>query len=149
MRLRKHPPDTPPGKRVDELHRPPTGFERFRAWIEGLPRLQLYVALTLISWLSLTTLIGLGPRPPIERLISQGIIQRADLEQLESSDLIHTPDPWLSLLGVGIVVATEMGIAWYFLERFGRRLLKNNVAMRLVLAVSLTILFTALARLFI
>src|SRR3712207_6157523 len=42
-----------------------------------------------------------------------------------------------------------MGIAWYFLERFGSRILKTNSAVRLVLAASLTILFTALARLFI
>src|SRR3712207_3509868 len=55
----------------------------------------------------------------------------------------------MSLLGVGIVVATEVGIAWYFLERFGRRILRTNMEIRLVLAVSLTIMFTALARLFI
>src|SRR5215210_1720159 len=140
---------TPLGKRVDELHRPPTWFERFRAWIEGLPKDLLYAELTIISWLSLTALTGLAPRPPIERIIAQGIIERGDLAKLESSDLIHTPDPWMSLLGVGIVVATEMGIAWYFLERFGRRILRTNMEIRLVLAVSLTILFTALARLFI
>src|ERR687889_278865 len=140
---------TPLGKRVDELHRPPTWFERFRAWIEGLPRDLLYAGLTIISWLSLTALIGLGPRPPIERIIAQGIIERGDLAQLESANLIHHANPWTSLLGVGIVVATEVGIAWYFLERFGRRILRTNMEIRLVLAVSLTILFTALARLFI
>src|SRR5215210_7862017 len=140
---------TPLGKRVDELHRPPTWFERFRAWIEGLPKDLLYAELTIVSWLSLTALIGLGPRPPIERIIAQGIIERSDLAKLESADLIHHADPWMSLLGVGIVVATEVGIAWYFLERFGRRILRTNMAIRLVLAVSLTILFTALARLFI
>jgi hypothetical protein len=37
---------TPLGKRVDELHRPPTWFEQFRDWIEGLPRDLLYAALT-------------------------------------------------------------------------------------------------------
>ena len=140
---------TPLGKRVDELHRPPTWFERFRAWIERLPRDLLYAELTIISWLSLTALIGLGPRPPIERIIAQGIIERGDLAQLESANLIHHANPWTSLLGVGIVVATEVGIAWYFLERFGRRILRTNMEIRLVLAVSLTILFTALARLFI
>ncbi len=137
------------GKRVDELHRPPTRFERFRAWIEGLPRDLLYAELTIISWLSLTALIGLGPRPPIERIIAQGIIERGDLVRLEAENLFRQPDPWMSLLGVGIVVATEVGIAWYFLERFGRRILRTNMDIRLVLAVSLTILFTALARLFI
>ena len=152
MNLRKQPPNsnTPLGKRVDELHRPPTWFERFRAWIEGLPKDLLYAELTIISFLSLTALIGLGPHPPIERLIAQGIIERNDLAQLESNDLLQAPDPWwMPLLGVGIVVATEMGIAWYFLERFGRRILKTNMEIRLVLTVSLTILFTALARLFI
>jgi putative nucleotidyltransferase with HDIG domain len=135
---------TPLGKRVDELHRPPTWFERFRDWIEGLPKDLLYAALTILSWLSLTALIGLGPRPLIERIIAQGIIERGEAE-----NLIRQPDPWMSLLGVGIVVATEVGIAWYFLERFGRRILRTNMEIRLVLAVSLTILFTALARLFI
>src|SRR5215218_7709719 len=149
MKLEKKVAKAPLKKKMDDLHRPPTWFERFRAWIEGLPREILYAGLTLISWLSLTALVGLGPRPPIERLIAQGIIERSDLAQLESSNLIHTPDPWLSLLGVGIVVATEMGIAWYFVERFGRRILRTNMKTRLVLAVSLTILFTALARFFI
>jgi cyclic-di-AMP phosphodiesterase PgpH len=149
MRLRKTIAQTPLGKRVDELHRAPTGLERFRAWIEGLPRDLLYAELTIISWLSLTALTGIAPRPPIERIIAQGIIERGDLDKLESSNLIHTPDPWLSLVGVSIVVATEMGIAWYFVERFGRRILRTNVGIRLVLAVSLTILFTAVARLFI
>src|SRR5215212_3012625 len=149
MKLEKKGAKAPSNKRVDDLHRPPTWFERFRAWIEGLPREMFYAGLTLVSWLSLTALVGLSPRPPIERLIAQGIIERGDLEQLESSDLIHVTDPWLSLLGVGIVVATEMGIAWYFVERFGRRILRTNMEIRLVLAVSLTILFTALARLFI
>ena len=149
MKLRKTFAQTPVSKKVDELHRAPTWFERFRAWIEGLPRELLYAELTIISWLSLTALTGLRPRPPIERLIAQGIIERSDLDKLQASNLIHTPDPWLALIGVGIVVATEMGIAWYFLERFGRRILRTNMAIRLVLAVSLTILFTALARLFV
>ena len=149
MELGKKALKTPLGKRVDELHRPPTRFERFREWIEGLPKVRLYAVLIAITFLSLTALIGIGPRPPIERIIAQGIIERGDLAELEASNLIHTPDPWLSLLGVGIVVATEMGIAWYFLERFGRRILRTNMKTRLVLAVSLTILFTALARFFI
>src|ERR671914_2237313 len=102
MRLRKHSQGTPLGKRVDELHRPPTWFERFRAWIEGLPKDLLYAELTIISFLSLTALIGLGPRPPIERLIAQGIIERNDLARLEAENLFRQPDPWMSLLGVGI-----------------------------------------------
>src|SRR3712207_5137248 len=150
MKLRKQPPNMSLGKRVDELHRPPTWFERFRSWIERLPKDLLYAGLTIISFFSLTSLIGLGTRPPIERLIAQGIIEHDDLAKLESSNLLQAPDPWwMPLLGVGIVVATEMGIAWYFLERFGGRILKTNMEIRLVLAVSLTILFTAVARLFI
>lgn len=49
----------PLGKKVDEFHRSPTGFERFRAWVDGLPRLKLYVALTIVTWLALTAIIGL------------------------------------------------------------------------------------------
>jgi len=149
MGLGKKTAMTPLGKRVDELHRPPTWFERFRAWIENLPRDLLYAELTILSWISLTALIGLGPRPTIERVIAQGIIERGDVSRLEAEHLIQQADPWMSLIGVGIVVAAEVGIAWYFLERFGRRILRTNMASRLVLAVSLTILFTALARLFI
>jgi putative nucleotidyltransferase with HDIG domain len=145
MELGKKALKTPLGKRVDELHRPPTRFERFRAWIEGLPKVRLYVSLILITWLSLTALVGLG----IERVIAQGIIEQGDPTQPESQNLIREADSWMTLLGVALVVATEMGIAWYFLERFGRRVLKTNMEIQLVLAVSLTILFTALARFFI
>ena len=102
-----------------------------------------------LTWLALTALIGIGPRPLIERVIAQGIIEPSDRTRLESLDLLRTADPWMALVGVGIVVAAEMWIAWYFLERFGERILKTNSAIRLVLAASLTILFTALARLFI
>src|SRR5215211_7154649 len=136
-------------RKVDEFHRSPTRFELFRAWIERLPRIRLYIGLTALTWLSLTALIGIGPRPLIERIISQGIIDPRDRTRLESLDLLQQADPWLALIGVGIVVAAEMGIAWYFLERFGERILKTNSAIKLVLAASLTILFTALARLFI
>src|SRR5918994_654161 len=137
------------GKRVDEFHRSPTRFERFRAWIERIPKVRLYFGLTTITWLLLTALIGIGPRPLIERVIAQGIIDPSDRSRLESLDLLHPSDPWLALVGVGIVVAAEMWIAWYFLERFGERILKTNSAIRLVLAASLTVLFTALARFFI
>ena len=149
MKLGKQVPKTPLGRRVDELHRPPTRFERFREWIEGIPKLRLYVALIVITWLVLTALVGLDPRPPIERVIAQGIIQPGDLAQLEAQHLLREADAWMSLLGVGLIVATEMGIAWYFLERFGSRILKTNSAIRLVLAASLMVLFTALARFFI
>jgi putative nucleotidyltransferase with HDIG domain len=149
MKLGKQVPKTPLGKRVDELHRPPTRFERFREWIEGLPKVRLVVALIAITWLALTALVGLDPRPPIERVIAQGIIEPGHLTRLQSQNLLRETDAWMSLLGVGLVVATEMGIAWYFLERFGSRILKTNSAIKLVLAASLMVLFTALARFFI
>jgi len=149
MKIGKPSPKKTPGRRVDEFHRPPTRFERFRAWIERIPKVRLYVGLTTLTWLALTALIGIGPRPLIERVIAQGIIDSSDRTRLESLDLLRTADPWMALVGVGIVVAAEMWIAWYFLERFGERILKTNSAIRLVLAASLTILFTALARLFI
>ena len=50
---------------------------------------------------------------------------------------------------MGIVVATEMWVAWYFLERFGKKILRRNALIRILLAASLLILFTALARAFI
>src|SRR5829696_201994 len=149
MKIGKRSLKKQPHRKVDEFHRSPTRFELFRAWIERLPRIRLYIGLTALTWLSLTALIGIGPRPLIERIISQGIIDPRDRTRLESLDLLQQADPWLALIGVGIVVAAEMGMAWYFLERFGERILKTNSAIRLVLAASLTVLFTALARLFI
>src|SRR5215212_7648119 len=109
-----------PGKRVDELHRPPTRFERFRAWIERIPKVRLYIGLTALTWFSLTALIGTGPRPLIERIIAQGIIDPSDRTRLESLDLLQQAAPWMALSRGGIVVAAHMWIAWYFLERFGQ-----------------------------
>src|SRR3712207_6074923 len=99
MKARKRNRKAALHKRVDELHRSPTWFERFRAWIQRLPRLRLYVGLTVLTWLSLTALIGLGTRLPIERTVAQGIIESGDLQRLES--LIQDPNPWTVLLGVG------------------------------------------------
>ncbi|HKH11118.1 MAG TPA: HDIG domain-containing protein [Rubrobacter sp.] len=149
MKLKRSVPNPPLGARVDDLHRPPTRSERFRAWIEDVPTMRLYAVLTVVTWLSLTALIGVGSRPPIEQNVPEGIIQGANLEQLESLLLDAHPNPWTVLLGVGLVVGIELGIAWYFLERFGKRILKTNTAIRVALAASLTILFTALARFFI
>ena len=147
MKAGKQIPKKPLARKVDEFHRSPTWFESFRAWIQAQPRGRLYGTLTALTWLALTTLIGIGTRPPIERTVAKGIIESGDLRRLEA--LIQDPNPWTVLLGVAIVVAAEMGVAWYFLERFGRRILKTNMATRVVLAASLTVLFTALARLFI
>ena len=148
MRLNRRVPNPPLGARVDDLHRPPKRTERFRAWIEGVPTLRLYVVLTAVTWVSLTALIGVWARPPIERNLPEGIIQSGNLERIEALLLDPSPNPWTVLLGVGLVVGIELGIAWYFLERFGMRILKTNTAIRIALAASLTILFTALARFF-
>ena len=118
-------PVEPLGSRVGEFHRPPTRMERLRAWLEALPRTRLYVTLFLVVWLSLTLLIGLDVRP------------------------FASQNPWTMFLGVGIVVATEMWIAWYFLERFGKRILRTNSLIRILLAALLLVLFTALARVFV
>src|ERR671917_714902 len=149
MKLGKRSLKKQPGRRVDELHRSPTRFELFRAWIERIPKVRLYIGLTALTWFALTALIGIGPRPLIEQVIAQGVFDRSDRTRLESLELLQQSDPWMALVGVGIVVAAEMWISWYFLERFGERILKTNSAIRLVLAATLTVLFTALARFFI
>jgi putative nucleotidyltransferase with HDIG domain len=115
------------GRRTEEFHRLPTRMERLRVWLEGLPRVRLYAALLFIVWFSLTVLIGVDVRPTTSGGVS----------------------PWTIFLGVGIVVATEMWIAWYFLERFGKKILRKNALIRILLAASLLILFTLLARVFI
>ncbi len=117
-----------PGRGTEEFHRPRTRMERFRVWLEGLPRMRLYATMLLTVWLSLTLLIGVDVVRPF---------------------ISNSPNPWTGLLGVGIVVATEMWIAWYFLERFGSKILRRNALIRILLAASLLILFTALARAFV
>jgi len=85
-----------------------------------------------------------------ERIISRGeIIDREDIVQLEALGVIGSGASWRFLLGVGLVIAAEMGVGWYFLERFGNRILRTKQVIRITLAASLTILFTALARLFV
>ena len=85
-----------------------------------------------------------------ERIIARGeVVDEEDLVQLQALSVNSGSNPWTVFLGVGLVVAAEMGMAWYFLERFGRRILRTNALIRILLAASLTVLFTALARLFI
>lgn len=85
-----------------------------------------------------------------ERIVARGeVIDREDLAQLEALSVRRDANPWTVFLGVGLIVAAEMGMAWYFLERFGRRILRTNALVRVILAASLMILFTGLARLFI
>ena len=84
-----------------------------------------------------------------ERILSRGqVIDRLDLARLQAIGQTGGPDPWTVFLGVGLVVAAEMGIAWYFLERFGNRIIRTKAVVRVLLAASLTILFTAVARAF-
>lgn len=85
-----------------------------------------------------------------ERVLARGeVIDEENLAQLEALSVNQGSNPWTVFIGVGLIVAAEMGMAWYFLERFGRRILRTNAVIRIILAASLTILFTALARLFI
>ncbi len=85
-----------------------------------------------------------------ERVVARGeVINPDDVAQLEALSVRRDANPWTVFLGVGLIVAAEMGMAWYFLERFGRRILRTNALVRVILAASLMILFTALARLFI
>lgn len=85
-----------------------------------------------------------------ERVLSRGeVVDREKLAQLKALGKADSTKPWTALLGVALVVSAEMGVAWYFLERFRRRILKTKVATRLVLASALTILFTAVARAFV
>jgi putative nucleotidyltransferase with HDIG domain len=114
-------------KKPGGVHRPPTRMERLRAWLERLPRVRLYVAVLLVVWLSLTLLISIDISSPVSGIST----------------------PWARFLGVGIVVASEMWITWYFLERFGKRILRSNTLIRILLAALLLILFTALAKAFI
>lgn len=84
-----------------------------------------------------------------ERIVARGeVIDQVDLAKLEALGLAGSSNPWTVFLGVGIVIATEMWILWYFLERFGQRVLKTNPVSRVLLACLLLVLFTALARLF-
>src|SRR4028119_1028592 len=114
-------------RKSEGFHRPPTRLEKLRAKLERLPRTRLYVTLALTVWASLTLLIGVDLRPFVGA----------------------NPNPWTMFLGVGIVVATEVWVTWYFLERFGKKILRVNALIRMLLAASLLILFTALARVFI
>ena len=94
---------------------------------------------------------------PVTKSVQQGelvvargeVVDREDVAQLDALGSTGTESNWLLILGVGLVVAAEMGIAWYFLERFGRRILRTKSLIRILLAASLTILFTALARAFV
>ncbi len=49
--------------KAEEFHRPPTRIERLRAWLEGLPRVRLYMTLFCVVWFSLTLLVGVNVNP--------------------------------------------------------------------------------------
>jgi putative nucleotidyltransferase with HDIG domain len=83
-------------------------------------------------------------------VVSRGeVIDEQDLAQLKALGVIGQPNPWPVLLGIGLVVAAEMGVAWYFLERFGQRILRANTFIQMLLAACLVVIFTALARSFV
>jgi cyclic-di-AMP phosphodiesterase PgpH len=87
---------------------------------------------------------------PGERIVARGeVIDRESVAQLEALGKIRDTNPWTVLLGISLVVAAQLGVGWYFLERFGRRLFKSKVAIRLILAASLMVLFTLMARAFV
>ena len=94
---------------------------------------------------------------PVAKSVQQGelvvargeVVDQEDVAQLDALGLSGSENRWMLILGVGLVVAAEMGIAWYFLERFGRRILRTKALIRILLAASLTVLFTALARAFV
>ncbi|MGH3087093.1 MAG: HD family phosphohydrolase [Rubrobacteraceae bacterium] len=87
---------------------------------------------------------------PGESIISRGdVIDREDIAQLEALGTIRDTNPWTVLLGVALVIAAQLGVVWYFMERFGRRLFKSKIAVKILLAASLMILFTLLARAFV
>lgn len=82
-------------------------------------------------------------------VISRGeVIDQQDLAQLKALGEIGQPNPWPVLLGIGLVMAAEMGVAWYFLERFGQRILRANTFIQVLLAACLAVIFIALARAF-
>ena len=58
MKIGKRSLKKQPGRRVDELHRSPTRFELFRAWIERRPKVRLYIGLTALTWLSCESPLG-------------------------------------------------------------------------------------------
>lgn len=82
-----------------------------------------------------------------ERVVARGeVVDEGDLSRLEALGVVADQNPWTAFLGTALVVGTEMWITLYFLERFGKRILKGKVALRVVLAALLLILFTVLAR---
>jgi putative nucleotidyltransferase with HDIG domain len=84
-----------------------------------------------------------------ERVIARGeVVDEEDIAKLEALGLVRSSNPWTVFLGVGLVVATELGIAWYLFDRFGARLFRTNMHTKLVLAALLTVIFTALAQIF-
>lgn len=100
-----------------------------------MPKRRLYVSLFVVTWLVLTILTGLQWRTLLP-------------EQFQRGEVLTQGEPWTAFVGVALVVLAEMGVAWYFLERFAGRVLQTNAVIRLLLTASLTILFTALARAF-
>jgi putative nucleotidyltransferase with HDIG domain len=82
-----------------------------------------------------------------ERVVARGeVVDAEDLARLQALGVVSGGNSWSVFFGVALVIATEMWISFYFLERFGRRILKGKAAIRVVLAALLVVLFTAVAR---
>jgi len=85
-----------------------------------------------------------------ERVVARGeVVDEEDLARLEALGVAAGRNPWTVFLGTALVIATELWIALYFLERFGVRILKGKAAIRVLLAALLVVIFTALARIFV
>lgn len=91
-----------------------------------------------------------GAIQPGELIVSRGeLLDREDVAQLDAfGNAGNENNPWRVLLGVALVIAAEVWVARYFLERFGRQMIKTGGASKLVLAATLVVLFTVVARLF-
>ncbi|WP_119068189.1 HD family phosphohydrolase [Rubrobacter indicoceani] len=87
---------------------------------------------------------------PGELVVARGeLLDREDVAKLDAlGNTGETDNPWRMLLGVALIVAAQIWMARYFLERFGRQMIQVGGAAKLVLAASLVVLFTVVARLF-
>ncbi|MGI8649202.1 MAG: HD family phosphohydrolase [Rubrobacter sp.] len=92
-----------------------------------------------------------GTVQPGELIVARGeLLDREDVAKLDAlGNTGERDNPWRMLLGVALIVAAQVWMARYFLERFGRQMIQTGGAAKLVLAASLVVLFTVVARLFV
>lgn len=91
-----------------------------------------------------------GTVQPGELIVARGeLLGQEDVAKLDAlGNTGETDNPWRMLLGVALIVAAQIWMARYFLERFGRNMIGAGGPAKLVLAASLVVLFTVVARLF-